>query len=425
VFSLSSLLRFVRTDVLWVLAGQLIALIVGLISLKIFTNIFTAEQYAFIALMMALSGWIWMGLYQPLNQTIFRFHSLAVKQGWQANFFSYVWQYEKNLIKLVGISALLILFCGVLLGQSQSLLLLVLLSSLMGVSYGAIHGVISFYVAQRKRKPVTLIQSADGAFRLLGGLIAFYWFSQSEYATAVGMVIAGMVLFGIVLNSLGVVKQFKLTKNVGFIDDDIEYRQGFYNYFKKMFVVMILNASIIHLDKWLLFALLGPSTIGKYAVVYLLAMTITSMMYVFFEMVGFPLVINQQSLMAREKYQFLLTLVYAVCLLVVTIIIYVFGEELLLFLTTDYVASEHKTFTLLVIACGLLNLGRILMVQGQVDMQPHKYWPAYLVLLCFFIGWCFLFAEYGGSLVVAEGYVYGTMIFVFLVVILNLRLAKN
>jgi hypothetical protein len=179
------------------------------------------------------------------------------------------------------------------------------------------------------------------------------------------------------------------------------------------------------LDKWLLFALLGPSTIGKYAVVYLLAMTITSMMYVFFEMVGFPLVINQQSLMAREKYQFLLTLAYAVCLLVVTIIIYVFGEELLLFLTTDYVAIEHKTFTLLVIACGLLNLGRILMVQGQVDMQPHKYWPAYLVLLCFFIGWCFLFAEYGGSLVVAEGYVYGTMIFVFLVVILNLRLAKN
>jgi O-antigen/teichoic acid export membrane protein len=246
---------------------------------------------------------------------------------------------------------------------------------------------------------VTLIQSTDGVFRLAGGLLAFYWFNQTEYATAVGLVAAGMIFSLIVLGVFR--RQFEFRNVVGTSVGHIKYKQEFSSYFRKMFVVMILNASVIHLDKWLLFVLLGAEGMGKYAVVYMLAMTITSVMYVFFEMLGFPLIINRDSSIRRKQYLLLLLLAYAVCLLIIVTIIHLFGEALLLFLTTGYVAGEYESFTLLVVACGLLNFGRIAMVQGQVDKQPQRYWPAYLILLCFFISWCVLFVELGDGRVAA------------------------
>jgi len=419
MLSLSQLTRFIRTDVLWVITGQFIALIVGLLSLKIFTTLFSAQEYAFIALMMALSGWIWTGLYLPLNQTIFRFYSLSLEQGWQNTFFSYIWHYEKRVAALVAGIALVLLMYGLVTSQADSFLWLVILSSVLGVMYGVIHGSVSFFVAQRRRKPITLIQSCDGAMRLAGGLIAFYWVSQSVFVTATGMVAAGIVVFIVVVWFL--MKQISVDGDAEIPLRSKENQHAFSSYFKKMGGVMMLNASIIHLDKWLLLPLLGAEGLGQYAAVYLLAMTITAIMYAFFEMLAFPLILNQSSEKRRQKYQRLTTLSYTVCLVLIVSIIHLFGYELLLFLTTDYVANQYETFTLLVLACGLLNLGRVTMVQGQVDLQPHKYWPAYLVLLCFFISWCLLFVGVDGGTIAAQGYVYGTLLFVVITAMLNKR----
>lgn len=196
---LSRLFRFIRTDVIWVATGQVVSLLVGLLSLKIYTNLFSADQYAYIALMMAMAAWIWTGLYQPLNQTIFRFYPLAIEQGWQDYFIPLVLSYEKKLV-----SVLLFSLGGALLfayqtEQNLSFHLLIILSVGMGITYGCVHGLVSFLMAQRKRKPITVLQSFDGLFRLLGGLLAYYYFSQTVYATATGMTIAGITFFVVMI----------------------------------------------------------------------------------------------------------------------------------------------------------------------------------------------------------------------------------
>ena len=418
MIQISRLFRFIRTDVIWVATGQLVALIVGLLSLKIFTNLFAAEQYAYIALMMAMSAWIWTGLYQPLNQTIFRFYPLAIQQGWQAGFIPNVLNYEKKIAVVVLVLSAAGLVYGVVAEREASFFLLILLSASMGTIYGGVHGVVSFFLAQKKRQPVAVIQSSDGLFRLVGGLLAFYAVSQTEYATATGLVLAGLVFFIVVMVVFRKQLLFQQITHKK-INEDI-YLAEFKQYFNKMFVVMILNASVIHLDKWLLFALIGGVGFGKYAVVYMLAMTMTTVMYVFFEMLGFPIIFNQQNPYRRKHLLTLLLASYALCLGGVVLIINTFGEQILLFFTSQYVASEQEIFTTLMLACGLLNFGRLLMVQGQVDKQPDKYWPAYLVLLCFFVSWCLLLVGQDDGLLAAQGFAWGSVIFIAITGILNM-----
>ncbi len=415
---ISKLLSFARTDILWVGIGQLVALVVGLLSLKIYTNLFTAEQYAFIALMMSLSAWIWLGLYQPLNQTIFRFYSSSQKQGERDNYFRYIVLAEKRLVMVIMLFALIAVFYGVIVDKAPSFFLLVSLSVLIGVAYGGIHGIVSFFMAQRKRKPVMLIQSTDGIVRLAGGLILYYFFSQTEYATASGIAIAG-VLF--LLMTVAVFRKELRFEGSNSEDIDAHHKDDFFSYVKKMSVVTLLNASIIHLDKWLLLVLLGAEGIGIYAALYMLAVTAMTVMYAFFEMLGFPLILNQKDPTRRMLYQVALVVSYSLFLIVILAIINLWAEGILLFLTTDYIAAEKDTFIRLVAACGLLNLGRIAMVQGQVDKQPHKYWPAYAFLLCFFSLWCFLMVGEGDGLLAAEGFMYGSSLFVVLTLLLNLK----
>ena len=81
----------------------------------------------------------------------------------------------------------------------------------------------------------------------------------------------------------------------------------------------------------------------------------------------------------------------------------------LLFMTTPYITAEHETFTLLILVCGTLNFVRLLMVNGLVNKDPSKYWPAFLVLLIVFISWCLLFVGVADSYIAAQGFVVATV----------------
>lgn len=414
---LSRLVYFFRTDVIWVAIGQLVTLVVGLLSLKIYTNLFSTAQYAYIALMMAMAAWVWTGVYQPLNQTILRFFPLAESEGWKDSFLPYVFSIEKKL-------ALIVLFIsGTLLSyfysvdKEPSFLLLVSLSACMGIVYGGVHGLISFFLAQRKRREVAFLQSTDSLLRLSGGVIAFYYFSNTEYATATGIVFGGVLYF--LLAILIFRKSLAFKSNTSQLKDLTNKLEGFNRYFKKMVLIMLLNASVINLDKWLLFYLIGGDGFGKYAAIYVLAIAMTSILYLFFEMLGFPLIFKQTVPAYRQKILDLLLLFYILSLTIIVLLVDNFGEILLLFLTTPNIATEKETFTLLVLACGFLNLGRLLMVQGLAQKEPGKYWSAYLILLITFVSWCLLFVRSGESYIAAKGFELGAVCFVITIIFVN------
>jgi len=417
------LINFVRKDLLWVLSGQMIALLVGLVNLKVLTNLFDAKQYAYIALMMALSAWIWSGIYQPLNQTIFRFYSLAKEQAWQPVFFESIKRHEKKLIFIILFLSVIIACYGVLMNQPLNFFLLIFLSIIMGIVYGRLHGIVSLFMAQRYRKPVTFIQSFDGMFRLVGGLIAFYWVDQTEYVTATGMVIAGGLFLIVVKVIVGESVQFDSETQLRLERaDKMKYTKEFEQYFKSSFVILLLNATVTHLDKWLLVVLMGHEHLGKYAIVYLLAMTIMSVVYFFFEMLGFPIIFNEKCNIRRKSILRTLLFNYSLCVMSIVTVSYYHGQSVLLFFTNHYVAGDYIVFTLLMTACGLLNFGRILMVEGQVEKQPNRYWPSYIGLLVFFVMWCAAFVTpETGSYNAAMGLVFATVIFIVTTVLLNLK----
>ncbi|MGR9045083.1 MAG: hypothetical protein ACU83N_07295 [Gammaproteobacteria bacterium] len=277
-----------------------------------------------------------------------------------------------------------------------------------------------FFLAQRKRIPVAVIQSTDGLFRLGGGLVAYYWLSRTEYVTASGIVVASFFFFVLVL--IFFVKQLPIDHKHPLTITQKD-KDSFHSYFKKMFFLLILNASVIHLDKWLLFILIGGEGAGKYAVLHMLAMAMASTLYFFFEMLGFPLIFNSTSRGQRKPLLKLLLLAYALSLGGITFCIYKFAFPVLLFFSTEYVADEHEAFSVLVLACGLLHFGRLLMVEGQVENNPDKYWPSYMILLCFFVVWCLLKVQQDDVLLAAQGFAWGTLAFVIVTNLLNFKSA--
>lgn len=415
----SRFILFIRTDIIWIATGQLIVLITGLLSLKVFTNLLTTEQYAYIALMMAMSAWIWTGVYQPLNQAILRFYSIAEKQGWMGYFLPYILKLEKKLALIILFFSSLLIISVFFINNDYHFLLLLVLSTCMGIVYGGgVHALISYFLAQRQRKKVALLQSGESVFRLMGGVIAFYGLSQTEYALASGVLVGGVILLVLAIVVFRKSLPFKVDDKM--IVVDLKKQQTEFNqYFKKTYIVTLFNATVVNLDKWLLFYLIGADGFGKYAAIYMLSIAMASMVYFFFEMVGFPLIFKQEIPSRRRKIVHLLVFSYIFSFSVIILLAHYFGEYFLLLMTTPYIAAGHDIFTLLIFACGMLNLGRLLMVQGLVDKEPHKYWPAYMVLLVVFIGWCLMFVGQGDSYTAAQGFVIGTMAFVFYITYLN------
>lgn len=414
---MEKIFRFILSDFAWVALGQGIAMVFGLLSLKVYTNLFSEAEYASIALMMALAGWISTALYQPLNQTIFRFRSLSKTSGWEAALYHYVKHYHQQLTSILVVAILVLLVLGHLVDVSQSLLIVVLLGSLLGMSYGVVHGLVSTFMADRNRKAVAFIQGVDGPIRLAGGLLIYFIFVSSVEAASFGIVLAGCVFlvflvwrYSALFNDV-----LRAKKNA----EQAEHRSELSRYQKKMSVVMFLNASVTNMDKWLLLLLLGVKGLGIYAALYFLAMAITSVMYVFFEMLGFPLIINQTSTDLRRRYQRYLMMAFVFSLLLVLGFAGLFGHQILSFLTTDSIASYNDTFVYLLAACGLINLGRITMVEGQVEKQPHKYWPAYAALLVFFSTWCLALVSGDDVAFAAVGLAIGSLLFVVIVSLLN------
>lgn len=409
---------FFRTDIVWVLSGQMIALFIGLLSLKVLTNLFDPEQYAVIALMMSFSAWIWSGLYQSLNQTLFRFYTDSIERGWQSLFFEQMKMYQRKLDICSGVFLAIGLIYVAIAKKDTIFYWLIPLSVVMGGVYGRLHGIVSLFLAQRKRKQVTLIQSFDGVFRLIGGLLAFYLFSRSEQITSLGIVIGGVVFLVVVILSSNL--EFNNQQNNSHTSSI--FKREFDLYFKSSVVILVLHATVIHLDKWLLKSLIDMESLGTYAIIYFLALTIMSIVTFFFETLGIPIILNEKSHSKRKSILDLLIASYLSCVILIVLLSHAFGDDLLRILSNPHVASNSTTFTLLVIACGLINLGKLLMVRGQIDKDPTRYWSSYLCLLIVFLIWCIMrVTPETGIICVSQGLIVATSIFVLITFYINFK----
>lgn len=409
------LIRFFLSDVSWVIAGQLAALCVGLISLKIYTHIFNSEQYAYFALFMATSGWIWLGLYQPLNQAVFRFGSTEQLSNQQQAFFS-IWQRVTQRLTVV---CLLIssLFCTVSAAIGQwRYFFLILAATGLGMVSGQLHAYVSYYLSQRMRRPVAWIQSLDGTCRLAGGLAGFALFTNEALATMMGVTLGAFLLL------IAVKKLAKLPfkRKPDFVaDSPTGLPIDFKHYTYKMFVLMLLNACALHLDKWLLLPLIGTQNLGIYAIVQTLAITATTVMYGVFEMLFFPLIFGAQAALIRRRYMRAMTTTFGIALVLVVTGCGLWGHMPLLWLTNPEAASHADLLTLLVAGSGIFQMARLLMAEAQLANMPHRYWPAYLIFTVTFSLWSLWVLQEGRLLQAGQGFLLSALLFLLSTAIIS------
>jgi O-antigen/teichoic acid export membrane protein len=396
----SRLLRFFLSDVIWVIAGQLVALFVGLASLKIYTSIFSAEQYAYLALFMATSGWIWLGLYQALNQAVFRFGSTA-KSPAQKQIFLEIWQQQHRLLSIICL-IMSGLVCAISTGMRQwDYFFLILAATVLGMVSGQIHGYVSYYLSLRLRRPVTWIQSMDGISRLMGGLACYAMFEKTALSVAIGIAIGAAFLLWIIKKSTSIPRYPSKILVINVSDSRvIEFKRYMY----KMFFLMVLNACIINLDKWLILPLIGSTSLGIYAIIQTLAITTTTVMYSVFEMLFFPLIFKAQNVRLRRQQMRMMIISFTTVLLVVGTVCWLWGHWILLWLANEQTSAYSELFTLLVAGSGIFQMARLMMAEAQFANMPHRHWPSYLVFVLIFVAWSLLMLEPGSLLQVGQGF---------------------
>jgi hypothetical protein len=262
----------------------------------------------------------------------------------------------------------------------------------------------------------------DGIFRLIGGVIAYYLISQTEYATSLGIVVAGVLFFFVTKSVMN--KHFDINQRTDFqsAQENTTRKIEFASYLRSSFVIFLLHATVVHLDKWLLDSLIDRGSVGVYAILYFLAMTVMSIASFFFETLAFPILFSEKNKSKLESYLKVLFWSYLLTVSLLVSVVYLWGDWFLLLLTNPQIASHSDVFTLLVLGCALLNFGKLQMVEGLIDKEPNRYWPSYVVLLTVFVIWCLLLVTPETGLKTAsQGLIIGTLIFLATIKFLNVR----
>jgi hypothetical protein len=396
------------------------AMTLGFVSLKIFTNLLEPDKYAFIALMMSLGAWIWTGVYQPINQGVLRFYSEAERCGWRDWLVSEVLSTEVKFLKILSTVLIITIVILYVLDDNFNLMLLISFSTFLGVSYGVTHGFISLFLSVRKRKHVAFIQSMDGLLRLSFAVVFFYVFSKSELALASGVVMGGLCLVALlILLFRKALHSHSQIRSDGQLQSRPKEISLYKSYTRQMLGVMTLNASVLNLDKWLLFLIFGTVVTGKYAALFVPAVAMAALIYFFFEMVSFPIIFQAKSQELRSRVLSMTTFAYVLIYVAVIVFLIFWGEQLLALLTTAQIARESDAFILLVLACGLINLGRLMMAVGLHINQPSKYNKAYVLMLLFFVTWCSVSSSAGDLDAISMGYLMSAALFSLTVAAIN------
>ena len=75
-----------RRELIWVAAGQVLTLSIGVLSINILTNIMGAAQYGQLMLGISIAALISLFIYGPLGQAAIRFYSVCRRRGDLGNY---------------------------------------------------------------------------------------------------------------------------------------------------------------------------------------------------------------------------------------------------------------------------------------------------------------------------------------------------
>lgn len=370
----------VRGEVGWVIAGQVSAAVAALASIKVLTTMLGPEEYGQLAIGLTIAGALHLFFYGPVEQTIFRFASLAVERGQLRTCLDAVNRVHRFIA--VGHAATAAVAGATLwVAGRHDWAWLVVLSTLLGLAIGAGASAASGLTAWRERRLVAMHQAADAWLRLLLALLVIGLAGASHFSALSGILLAASLVAASQVVRARRKARLRVDAERAADVTDLRDARAEMRAYALPFVAFAAFASIgAYADRWLLLALLDPAAVGIYAALLQLATAPVSLFVAMTNQLAIPVIfaragqaVGSAEIGDAQRLARLLLWWYVAALSAAVLAAYLLAPLLVPLLTNETFAAASGLLWVLVLGAGLFAVGQAMVLRGLAAVRPGIY----------------------------------------------------
>ncbi|MCX7171597.1 MAG: oligosaccharide flippase family protein, partial [Proteobacteria bacterium] len=326
------MVRGIRSELLWIVAGQVLTLLLGMLTLKLLTYLLGPQEYGRFALGLTVAGTLNLFIYGPLGHAVARYFHICANRG-NLDELDRLARFLLQAIALgmlaLGIAAAMLAYAWTAADFGWGMLMLAALG------YGVASGTLSVWLAdlntRRERRSYAVLQSTDALLRLAAsaGLVLIVGMMGS--AAMSGFLLgafASLLLTGWVRKAPPAVPQ---SHGELFEKDSLGREFGAYASSISLFAIPAIFAS--YGDRWIIQQILTDGHVGIYVALAQIANAPANLILAVFSQTINPILFqhagdassNESVRNSRQMlYRALVLLIGLLTLM--TVVSYVFGE---------------------------------------------------------------------------------------------------
>lgn len=417
----------------WLVGGQIITLLLGIVSIKLTTSI-GPEEFGFYTLTLSISGLLSLAFFGPLEQGFVRFFFDYAQESKRRSMFA-----TSLLCVLRNSSLVLIVLCiisgAVLSAYFQFELLFVVAAALMIIGSllsAPLNGMLN---AMRLRKEVAIIQVAERVLVIM--FLFFFVIRAYPNATMVMFAIAAGTSVSLLARLLIFRRHSHLGATRRFIDAD-ELRTTKREIYKSVSVYsfpFLLWGAISWLqsngERWVINGMLTNADVGRYGLAATLVANSAVLMFNVLTQFITPIIFSSftNPTDARNNRGSALIRLYVLGTITIfaciAIVFLVFGELITKLVSTRAFVVDGVLLCLLTVGAGLFYLGQTMTTVGMVLKRPQAYITAKMVTAVLSVGFYIAGCYWGGISGVAWAIVLINAVYFFMITLTNRWLMRH
>jgi O-antigen/teichoic acid export membrane protein len=345
-----------------------------LAGIKLLTAFMGTEKFGQLALGLTLAGLFNLFFYGPIAQWILRYFSVHRERDELCAYLGLtrrVWGAVSATVIVVGTVLAIVIHSLI----ASEWALLVVAAAIYAISAGTSLMLSSLLSAVRRRKVVALHQGADAWIRALSAVLILSLFGNSGHAALLGFGLGTMVIglsqVSQVLRDKDISRYWRVRDAGGTRQQNHAVMGDFRSFVGPFVYFAIFGVITQYADRWILQGWYGEKEVGIYAAMYQIANAPMSLLFGVVNQLAMPILFEHAGAMRSKEQErrsrgilYETVGVVATVLVVPVVIAYVYGAELITWITTPEYAEQHTALWVLVLGLSVFNVAQLLSLYG-------------------------------------------------------------